>query len=93
MYTRSLCRLFMPLAVLWLLPSPVLADDPPAPLAKPSIIYKVQGSDERLEMVVHSSRILTMEQKITQTAVAIPTSSNPRSCRPTRSKFRRRRRG
>ena len=52
--------------------SPVLADDPPASFVKPSIIYKVHGSDERLEMVVHSSRILTTEQKIVQTAVGNP---------------------
>jgi len=62
----------MPLAVLWLLPSPVSAEDAPAPLVKPSIVYKVQGPDERLEMVVHTSRILTMEQKISQTAVGNP---------------------
>jgi pilus assembly protein CpaC len=72
MYTRSLFRLFMPLAFLGLLPSPVLAADPSAPLTEPSIIYKVQGGDERLEMVIHSSRILTTEQKIAQTAVENP---------------------
>jgi pilus assembly protein CpaC len=72
MYTRPLCRLLMPLAVLWLLPSPLLGDDSSAQLVRPSIVYKVQGLDERLEMVVHSSRILTLEQKIAQTAVGNP---------------------
>jgi pilus assembly protein CpaC len=72
MYTRPLCRLFVPLAVLWLLPRPVLADDSPAPSAEPSIVYKVQGGDERLEMVLHGSRILATEQKIAQTAVENP---------------------
>ncbi|MFZ1933342.1 MAG: pilus assembly protein N-terminal domain-containing protein [Thermoguttaceae bacterium] len=69
---RPLCRLFMALAVLWLLPRPVPADDSPAPLAEPSIVYKLQGGDERLEMVLHGSRILATEQKIAQTAVENP---------------------
>jgi pilus assembly protein CpaC len=80
MYTPSLWRILTPLAVLCL-PLSVLAQDAPAPpapanpavqLIKPSIVYKVQASDDRLEMVVHSSRILTTEQKISQTAVANP---------------------
>ncbi len=80
MYTRSLWRLFTPLAVLWLLSSAGFSPhDPPsrAPFrCKPSIVYKIQGSDERLEMIVHTSRILTMEQKIVPDARStIPTSS------------------
>jgi pilus assembly protein CpaC len=85
MYTRFLRRLFMPLAVLWV-SSPVFAQDasqPPAQLIKPSIVYKVQGSDERLEMVVHTSRILTMENKITQTAVANPDTLDLTALSPT----------
>ncbi len=72
MYTRSFFRLFMPLALFGLLPSPLLADDSGAPLTEPSIVYKVQGTDERLEMIIHSTRILTTEQKIAQTAVENP---------------------
>ncbi len=71
MYTRTVCRLFMPLALLWL-PWPVLADESSAPLVEPSIVYKVHGSDDRLEMVLHSTRILVTEQKIVQTAVENP---------------------
>jgi pilus assembly protein CpaC len=72
MYTRSFWRLFAPLAVLWFLPSPACADDPAAEALKPSIVYKVQGSDERLEMVIRTSRILTMDQKIARTTVGNP---------------------
>ena len=42
------------------------------PLPKSSIIYKVQSSSERMEMTVHSSRILTMDQKIPQAQVNNP---------------------
>ncbi len=72
MYTRSLSRFVVPLALLWLLPWPALAADPPASPAEPSIVYKVRGADDRLEMVLHSSRILTTQQKIVQTAVDNP---------------------
>ena len=34
--------------------------------------YKIQSQSERIEMTVHSSRILTMEQKITQAQVNNP---------------------
>lgn len=71
MYTRTACRLLTLLAILWLLPSPVPANElaGPPPLTEPSIVYKVRGADERLEMVIHGSRILTTERKIAQTAV------------------------
>jgi pilus assembly protein CpaC len=82
MYTQSSWRRLASLAVLWLLPSAVLGQDalappPPAqnpglPLVRPSVVYKIQASDERLEMIVHTSRILTMEQKISQTNVGNP---------------------
>jgi pilus assembly protein CpaC len=72
MYTRSFFRRFRPLIILWLASSPAFADDPSTALVEPSIVYRVQGLDERLEMVVHSSRILTTEQKIAQTAVENP---------------------
>jgi pilus assembly protein CpaC len=45
---------------------------PPAELTKPSIVYKVQSASERMEMTVHTSRILTMDQKIAQVQVGNP---------------------
>ncbi len=45
---------------------------PPVLLEKPSIVYKVQSPSERLEMTVHTSRILTMDQKIPQAQVNNP---------------------
>ena len=46
-----------------------------APAQQPagqSIVYKVQGTNERLEMVVNSSRILSMDQKVPQVQAANP---------------------
>jgi len=40
--------------------------------AKPSIIYKVQLASDRMELTVHTSRILTMDQKIAQEQVNNP---------------------
>ncbi len=40
--------------------------------SQPSIIHKVQSPTERLEMTVHTSRILTMDQKIPQAQVNNP---------------------
>ncbi len=78
MYTRSLLRLLASLAVLAWLPGAVLgqqpsaASSPPVLLQKPSILYKVQSSGERLEMMVHTSRIVTMDRKIAQAQVDNP---------------------
>ena len=36
------------------------------------IVYKVQGTNERLEMVINSSRILTMDKKVPQVQAANP---------------------
>jgi pilus assembly protein CpaC len=67
MYTRLSWRFVALLAVSWLLPSGVRAQDSDAvPLEKPSIIYKLKATDDRLEMVVHTSRILTCHSKILQ---------------------------
>jgi pilus assembly protein CpaC len=68
MYTRLTWRLVALLAVSWLLPSGVRAQDNDAavPLEKPSIIYKLKATDDRLEMVIRTSRILTAESKILQ---------------------------
>jgi len=76
MYTRYLLRLLASSAALALLPSAVLAQQRPAApvlLEKPSIVYKVQSASERLEMTAHSSRILTMDQKIPRPKSTIPT--------------------
>jgi pilus assembly protein CpaC len=50
------------------LPSGQVAGLPP----QPAIIHKVQSQGERLEMVVNSSRILTLDQKIPQAQVNNP---------------------
>jgi pilus assembly protein CpaC len=49
-----------------------LAQQPLAPQGKPSLVYKIQSPSERMEMTVHTSRILTMEQKIPQAQVNNP---------------------
>ncbi|HID76971.1 MAG TPA: histidine kinase [Planctomycetaceae bacterium] len=43
-----------------------------AQLKSPSIVHKVQSSSGRIEMTVHESRILTLEQKIPQFQVNNP---------------------
>jgi pilus assembly protein CpaC len=47
---------------------------PPSPQAAPSaaIIHRVQGANERIEMIVSTSRILTLDQKIPQAQVNNP---------------------
>ena len=68
-------RLLAPLAISTVLPLAVGCGrtvPPPALPAKPSIVYKVQSPNERLEMTVHTSRILTMDQKIPQAQVNNP---------------------
>jgi pilus assembly protein CpaC len=72
MFTRSLLRLLLPLAMPAFLPLAALAQKPAAAPANPSIVYKVQSPNERLEMTVHSSRILTLDQKIPQAQVNNP---------------------
>ena len=42
------------------------------PPAAQAIVYKVQGTNERLEMVINSSRILTMDQKVPQVQASNP---------------------
>jgi pilus assembly protein CpaC len=68
MYTRFFSRLFATLVVFEIFASAVLAQQaaPPVPLTRTSIVYKVKNTDDRLEMIVHSTRILTTEQKIIQ---------------------------
>ncbi len=45
---------------------------PTNPTAKPSLNFEIRQTNERLEMTVHSSRILTMGQKIPQAQVNNP---------------------
>jgi pilus assembly protein CpaC len=52
--------------------SPQNKPQPLSPQNKPSLVYKVQSPNERMEMTVHTSRILTMEQKIPQAQVNNP---------------------
>jgi len=60
------------LVIALLLPASLQAEPPPQmPTAAP-IVFKVQGTNERLEMVVNSSRILTMDQKVPQVQAANP---------------------
>ena len=72
MSTRFLPRSPVPLLVIFLLSAAASAQQAPAPLAKPSIVHKVQPGGDRLEMTVHTSRILTMDQKIPQAQVNNP---------------------
>ena len=72
MCTQYLSRLLVPLAIFCLMPLSVTAEEPIAPLAKPSIVYKVHSASERLEMTVNTSRILEMDQKIPQAQVNNP---------------------
>jgi pilus assembly protein CpaC len=72
MFTQSLLRLLMPLATLTVLSVAAQAEQPDTTLAPPSIVHKVQSPSERLEMTVHTSRILTLGQKIPQAQVNNP---------------------
>ena len=80
MYTRSFPRLlalltlaaFLPCTVLAQQPTTPLAQQPAAPLARPSVVFKIQSPNERLEIIVRTSRILAMDQKITQAQVSNP---------------------
>jgi pilus assembly protein CpaC len=54
------------------LPLAGLAQQPSIPSGKPSVVFKVRGPSERMEMTVHTSRILTMDQKIPQAQVNNP---------------------
>ncbi len=73
MLKRTLLRLLVPLVSFTLLPLAVAAEPPATtPLTKPSIVYKVQAASERLDMTVHTSKILTLDQKIPQAQVNNP---------------------
>ena len=72
MCTQYVSRLLVPLTIFCLVPLSVAAEEPVAPLAAPSIVYKVHKATERLEMTVNTSRILTMDQKIPQAQVNNP---------------------
>jgi len=72
MYTRSFPRLLVSLVLATMLPCTALGQQPAISLAKPSVMFKVQSPSERLEITVRTSRILTMDQKITQAQVSNP---------------------
>jgi pilus assembly protein CpaC len=68
MYTRFFWRLLALSAVSWFFASTIYAQEaaPVIPLTKPSILFKVKNPDDRLEMIIHTSRILSTEGKIVQ---------------------------
>ena len=87
MFTRIRTRRFRPLTILMLAaalaaafaaraaePPPARSPAPPRPevIPSPSILHRVVGTNDHLEMTVNSSRILTMDQKIPQVQVNNP---------------------
>lgn len=72
MRKQYLMRLVAPLAICFLTPFTVAAQQDKSVLKMPSIIHKVNNVSERLEMTVNTSRILTLEQKISQSQVNNP---------------------
>jgi len=81
MLTQMLLRLSTAAGIV-LMAATAMAQAPPAGAgppthkasasAGPSIIHKIQGANERLELTVHTSRILTLDQKIPQAQVNNP---------------------
>ena len=72
MFTRSLWRLLVPLTISTLAPLAALAQQPSTLPPKPSVVHKIQSPSERIEMTVNTSRILLMDQKISQAQVNNP---------------------
>src|SRR5690242_19400382 len=64
----ALCMLRLMIAIASISAANAHAQLPPGQ----SVVYKVQGTNERLEMVVSSSRILTMDQKVPHVQEANP---------------------
>jgi pilus assembly protein CpaC len=75
---HTFTRLWLPLAAVLMLAIPASAQQTPLPPALPpagsnsSLVYKVGAAGDRLEMTVHTSRILTMDQKVPQAQVNNP---------------------
>jgi len=65
---RDRPRMFLVFALLLLLSQAVLAQT----MANPSIVRKLESASERMEMIVNTSRILTLDQKIPQAQVNNP---------------------
>ena len=79
MFKHNLWRMFAPLAIIFSVALCSMAETPtppdPAPNLAPapgSINFVVKSSNERMEMNVHSSRIITIGQKIPQAQVNNP---------------------
>lgn len=70
-FTRAVARrlAFLCYAAMLLLPSAVMAQHQ---LAREQITYQVTDASSKIEMIVNSSRILTLEQKIPQAQVNNP---------------------
>jgi len=76
MFTHRLWRRCWPLYVVFpwvgMLVALASGEESPRQLQRPPIVFKVRGASERLEMTVHTSRILTLDQKIPQAQVNNP---------------------
>ncbi len=75
MDTQSFVRLLGVAALVLTLPLGASGQQPPQQpllLHTPSLVHKVNAPNERLEMTVHTSRILTMDEKIPQAQVNNP---------------------
>ncbi|MEN6457322.1 MAG: type II and III secretion system protein family protein [Thermoguttaceae bacterium] len=73
MCTRLLPRIVGSLLLTGLFSLTALGQQTPAaPPPLPSVVYKIQHASDRLQMTVHSSRILTLDRKITQAQVNNP---------------------
>ena len=72
MFARFLSRRLLPLVIFTWLTSAGLGQQPPMLPTKQAIVHKIQSPTERLVMTVHTSRIVTMDQKIPQAQVNNP---------------------
>jgi len=71
MYARNMGWLLLFAAVVCRPLFAIAEDDVPA-FVKPTVVYKVQAANERLEMIVNTSRILALDKKIAQVQVNNP---------------------
>ncbi len=72
MYTRSIGRLLLPVLMSAFTSLSAFAQETLPKLEQASVIYKVTAGSQRLEMTEHTSRLLTMDQKIPQAQVNNP---------------------
>ena len=72
MRKQYLMRLVAPLAICFLAPFTAAAQQDQSVLQMPSIVHKISNASERVEMTINTSRILTLDQKISQSQVNNP---------------------